>query len=99
MVISNYIFLVCSQSRSIAVVDVDEDGIAMNDLAVGISKWLTCWVEAMVIVDTELALCQTSTVSNDVSRRHQVATLQPHRGGQRSACTYVCGTANGVLNA
>ena len=53
----------------------------------------------MVIVDTELAVWQTSTASNDVSHRHQAAMLQPRRGGQRSACTYMCGTANGVLNA
>ena len=78
---------------------MDEDGIAMEDLAVGISKWLPCWVEAMVIVDTELALCQTSVKSNEVSRRHEMALLQAHTGGQKSACTCVCGTANGVLNA
>ena len=72
--ILSYIWVVCWLSCSVSAVGVDEDGIALDDFAVGTSEWLPYWVEAMIIVGIELAFCQASTVSNDVSRRHQVAS-------------------------
>ena len=68
------ILLVCWQSCSIAAVSVDEDGIVLAEVAVGTSEWLPYWVEAMVIVGMELAFYQTPTVSNDVTRRREVAS-------------------------
>ena len=69
--------MVCRQFSSIAAIDVDEDGIALNDFGVGTSEWLRYWIEAMVIVDHELAIRQTSTVSYDVSYQRQVRSPPP----------------------